>query len=45
MENSMKCFRTIWSFILIAVLTACNSRESQEMEAALEQAEAVYGDV
>lgn len=40
----MKQLLPIWSFLLLAVLTACNSRESQEMEAALEQAKAVYGD-
>lgn len=30
--------------LLLAVLAACNSREAREMEDALEQAEAVYGD-
>ena len=42
----MRRFGAIWSFLLLAVLTACNSyfRESQKMEAALEQAKAVYGD-
>lgn len=42
----MRRFCAIWSILLLAVLTACNSyfRESQKMEAALEQATAVYGD-
>ena len=40
----MKRFCTIWSIIILVVMTACNYRESQEMETALEQATAVYGD-
>lgn len=30
--------------LLLAILAACNTRQSREMEAALEQAKAVYGD-
>ena len=40
----MKRFLTIGSFLLLAVLTACNPRESMRMNDALEQAKAVYGD-
>ncbi len=40
---NMRRFLTIGFFLLLAMLTACNSRESQEMEQALEQAKAVYG--
>lgn len=40
----MKLFGKIWILVMLASLAACNSRESQKMEAALEQAVAVYGD-
>ena len=40
----MKHLSSYVLLLLLAVLAACNSRQSQEMEAALEQAKAVYGD-
>lgn len=40
----MKFWKAIWFLLFAAFLASCSSRESQEMEAALEQATAVYGD-
>ncbi|MCR4848706.1 MAG: hypothetical protein K5920_07670 [Bacteroidales bacterium] len=40
----MKFWKAIWFLLFAAFLASCGSRESQEMEAALEQATAVYGD-